>query len=132
MMKAESLLRTGKENEAATIVTQVRQRAFPGNTAKATVTGTQLRSGSTYAYGRRDNVTTNEGGADITYGRFLDELGWEFDQEGRRRQDMIRFGVFHRKSWFSHSAHNDINKTLFPIPRAELTKNSKLKQNPGY
>ena len=133
MMKAESLLRTGKENEAATIVTQVRQRAFPGNTAKATVTGAQLKSGSSYDYGRRDiNTTTREGGADITYGRFLDELGWEFDQEGRRRQDMIRFGVFHRKSWFSHSAHNDINKTLFPIPRAELTKNAKLKQNPGY
>jgi starch-binding outer membrane protein, SusD/RagB family len=133
MMKAESLLRTGKENEAAAIVTQVRQRAFLGNTAKATVTGAQLKSGSTYSYGRRDiNLTTNEGGADIMYGRFLDELGWEFDQEGRRRQDMIRFGVFHRKSWFSHSAHNDINKTLFPIPRTELTKNPKLKQNPGY
>jgi hypothetical protein len=133
MMKAESLLRTGKSDEAATIVTQVRQRAFPSDPAKATVTGAQLLMGSIYDYGRRDiNLTTNEGGSDILYGRFLDELGWEFDQEARRRQDMIRFGVFHKKSWFSHDAHNDINKILFPLPRPELAKNSKLKQNPGY
>ena len=73
-----------------------------------------------------------EGGADIKYGRFLDELGWEFNQEGRRRQDLIRFGVWTTKSWLSHSATNDINKNLYPIPRAELDKNGKLKQNPGY
>lgn len=133
MMKAESLLRTGKANEAAAIVTQVRTRAFPSNPAKATVTGAQLQGGSTYNYGRRDiNATTTEGGADIVYGRFLDELGWEFDQEGRRRQDMIRFGAFTRKSWLSHDATNDANKTLFPLPRPELAKNPNLKQNPGY
>lgn len=133
MMKAESLLRTGRENEAAEIVTEVRQRAFPNNPEKATVTGAQLRGGSTYDYGRRDiNATTNEGGADIQYGRFLDELGWEFDQEGRRRQDMIRFGVFTTKSWLSHDATGDNNKILFPLPRPELAKNTKLQQNPGY
>jgi hypothetical protein len=133
MMKAEGLLRTGKANEAAAIITQVRQRAFPSNPALATVTGAQLQMGSTYDYGRRDiNKTTHEGGADIQYGRFLDELAWEFDQEGRRRQDMIRFGAFTTKSWFSHDADNDINKALFPLPRPEIAKNSKLKQNPGY
>jgi starch-binding outer membrane protein, SusD/RagB family len=133
MMKAESLLRTGKADEAAVIVTSVRQRAFTATPAKATVTGAQLQSGSVYDYGRRDvNVTTTEGGADIQYGRFLDELGWEFDQEGRRRQDMIRFGAFTKKSWFSHGATNDNNKILFPIPRTEIAKNAKLKQNPGY
>lgn len=60
----------------------------------------------------------------------MDELGWEFNQEGRRRQDLIRFGVWTTKSWLSHSATNDINKNLYPIPRAELDKNGKLKQNP--
>lgn len=133
MMKAESLLRTGLADQAAAIVTQVRQRAFSANPSKATVTGQQLQSGSTYSYGRRDVAqNTNEGGADIQYGRFLDELGWEFDQEGRRRQDMIRFGAFTKKSWLSHTATNNINKTIFPLPRIELTKNSNLKQNPGY
>lgn len=132
-IKAESLLRLGRADEAATLVTQVRKRAFPSNPDKAVVTGAQLRGGSTYAYGRRDTAqSTQEGGDDITYGRFLDELGWEFDQEGRRRQDLIRFGVFAKKSWLSHSATNDLRKNLFPIPVVEMNKNSNLQQNPGY
>ncbi len=135
MMKAECLLRTGLSDDAATIVTQVRQRNFASNPSKATVTGAQLLMGSSYAYGLKDAVNnqfTNEGGADIQYGRFLDELGWEFDQEGHRRTDMIRFGAFTKKSWLSHSATNNNNRILFPIPRTEIEKNNNLVQNQGY
>ena len=33
--------------------------------------------GSVYDYGRRDSYKAeHDGGADIKYGRFLDELGW--------------------------------------------------------
>lgn len=132
MMKAECLLRTGKADEAATIVTEVRARNFKANPAKATVTGAQLLGGSAYDYGLRNHLTTtHEGGADIQYGRFLDELGWEFNQEARRRQDLIRFGVFTTKSWLSHSPNGDYRK-LYPIPRVELNKNGNLKQNDGY
>jgi hypothetical protein len=132
MMKAESLLRTGKADEAATIVTAIRARSFPTNAAKATVTGAQLLAGSVYDYGRRDyKVQTHEGGTDIQYGRFLDELGWEFNQEARRRQDMIRFGIFTKKSWFSHQPNGDYRK-LMPIPANVLATNPNLKQNPGY
>ena len=135
MMKAECLMRTGSADEAAAIVTQVRQRAFTNAPEKATVTGAELIAGSVYDYGIRDNrdtpANTFEGGADIQYGRFLDELAWEFNQEGRRRQDMIRFGVFTTKSWFSHTPNGDY-RTLFPIPRREMDANSNLKQNPGY
>jgi hypothetical protein len=131
-MKAESLLRTGRQDEAATLVTEVRARNFKASPEKAKVTGAQLLQGSAYDYGRRDNnANTHEGGADIQYGRFLDELAWEFTQEGRRRQDMIRFNVFTKKSWFSHDPSADYRK-LFPIPNSELLTNSKLKQNPGY
>jgi len=135
MMKAECLLRTGQPDAAAAIVTQVRQRNFPSDPSKATVTGAQLQQGSTYAYGLKDavnNLFTNEGGADIQYGRFLDELGWEFEQEGHRRTDMIRFGAFTKKSWLSHTATNNPNLILFPIPRTEIQKNNNLVQNPGY
>jgi hypothetical protein len=135
MMKAECLLRTGLPDAAATIVTQVRQRNFTSDPAKAIVTGAQLLQGSSYAYGLQDDVNnlhTTEGGADIQYGRFLDELGWEFEQEGHRRTDMIRFGAFTKKSWLSHSATNNINRTLFPIPRTEIEKNNNLVQNQGY
>jgi len=135
MMKAECLLRTGQADAAAAIVTQVRQRNFASDPAKAVVTGVQLQQGSSYAYGLKDAVNnqfTNEGGADIQYGRFLDELGWEFEQEGHRRTDMIRFGVFTKKSWLSHAATNNPNRILFPIPRTEIEKNNNLVQNPGY
>ncbi|GGH32248.1 hypothetical protein GCM10007423_21650 [Dyadobacter endophyticus] len=132
MMKAESLLRSGKADEAATLVTTVRQRNFKANPTKATVTGADLMKGSAYDYGLRNTTTsTREGGADIKYGRFLDELGWEFAQEGRRRQDLIRFGVFTTKSWLSHKP-NGAYRSLLPIPRPELNKNSNLKQNDGY
>lgn len=147
MMKAECLLRTGHADEAATIVTQIRQRAFNDDPAKAVVTGAQLMQGSSYDYGLREtafstHVTdpsdTHEGGSDIVYGRFLDELGWEFTQEGHRRQDLIRFKttngepVFTAKSWLSHKADHDPDKILYPIPQSELDKNPNLKQNPGY
>ncbi len=131
MMKAESLMRLGQSG-AGDLVTQVRQRAFKQAPGKATVTDAALLLGSAYDYGRRDSYsTTQEGGADIQYGRFLDELGWEFMQEGHRRQDMIRFGVFTTKSWFSHDK-SDVNKNLYPIPNAAMLTNSNLKQNPGY
>ena len=133
MMKAEALLRKGNATQAAQIVTAVRNRAFIDNQGGAVVTASQLQQGSSYDYGLRSNTaTTKEGGEDIQFGRFLDELGWEFDQEGHRRTDMIRFGAFSKKSWFSHKATNDENKNLFPIPRAALNTNSNLAQNPGY
>lgn len=147
MMKAECLLRTGHADEAAAIVTKVRGRAFKSDPAKAIVTGAELRQGSSYDYGLRETAfsthvthpqVTHEGGADIVYGRFLDELGWEFNQEGRRRQDMIRFEttagepVFIAKSWLSHKALHDRDKLLYPIPQSEIDKNPNLKQNAGY
>ena len=133
MMKAECLLRTNHEDDAATIVTEVRQRSFKSNPVKATVTGAQLLLGSSYNYGFIVNgvVTEATGGADIQYGRFLDELGWEFAAEGRRRTDLIRFGIFHTKTWMNHRP-TSIAKALFPIPQAEMNKNPNLTQNPSY
>lgn len=133
MMKAECLLRTGKADEAAALVTQVRQRDFASNPAKAVVAGTDLTQGSSYQYGYWDNgaITQLQGGADIQYGRFLDELGWEFAAEAHRRQDIIRFGVFTTKMWFQHKSSSQ-NKTIFPIPSAEINKNPNLQQNLGY
>jgi starch-binding outer membrane protein, SusD/RagB family len=133
MMKAECLLRTGQADQAAAIVSEVRARSFTNNPELAAVTGSQLLEGSSYPYGLRNHfTTTNEGGADILYGGFLDELGWEFCAEGHRRQDMIRFGVFSTKSWLSHSVTHDLTRNIYPIPLAEMNKNPNLVQNPGY
>jgi hypothetical protein len=141
-MKAEALLRTGHEDEAATIVTDVRQRAFANtDPAKATVTGDQLLEGSSYNYGWSDTdgivkdhaggTATFNGGADIQYGRFLDELGWEFAIEGHRRTNLIRFGVFTTKTWFNHTPNGDY-RSLFAIPQDARATNPNLEQNPGY
>lgn len=128
MMKAEALMRS-EQPGAGELVTEVRKRAFE-DINDAIVTDQQLEEGSCYDYGRRDeNLETHEGGEDIKYGRFLDELGWEFCQEGRRRQDMIRFGVFTTKSWFSHDKSNP-NRNLYPIPNKIMLTNSNLTQNP--
>jgi len=149
MMQAEALLRTGQADAAAALVTRVRQRAFAAtNPAKATVTGVDLMQGSTYLYGWYDTdgvvktgpggtpVTATTGGAfggaDIQYGRFLDELGWEFAVEGHRRQDLIRFGVFSTKAWFNHAADADTHWRIYPIPQSAIDANPNLKQNPGY
>ncbi len=133
MIKAECLLRLGQSDAAATIVTEVRQRAFPENPSNAVVTGSELMAGSKYNYGKYENgvLLTTEGGADIQYGRFFDELGWEFAAEFHRRQDMIRFGVFTSKSWLSHSPNGE-HRTIFDIPQSVLNANPNLQHNPGY
>ena len=103
MMKAEALLRTGQADAAAALVSQVRKRDFTGTAAaKANVTGADLTKGSVYNYGWSDTdgivktaaggTPVMNGGADIQFGRFLDELGWEFAIEGRTvaRPDSVR------------------------------------------
>ena len=138
MMKAECLLRTGDAEGAAELVTEVRSRAFTTNPEKAVVTGAQLMERtSTYDYGfketRDDVYTFIDQDIEFDYARFLDELGWEFNQEGRRRQDMIRFGIYHLVDYLSHDhTTSGEYRTILPIPDAELNKNSNLTQNPGY
>ena len=149
MMAAEAKLRTGDAGGAAALVTQVRQRAFRDNPAKAMVTGAELMGGSRYNYGwyHRDGVVratsdpnsaeVTGGGADVPMGRFLDELGWEFAVEAHRRQQLIRFGVFTTKSLFNHEADvvrlgSADHLLLFPIPQGAIDENENLTQNPGY
>ena len=77
MMKAECLLRTGRRMTLLQSLPGSYQ-SFTAAPEKAKVTGEQLLAGSVYDYGIRDNrdtpENTFEGGADIEYGRFLDEL----------------------------------------------------------
>ncbi len=133
MMKAECLLRTGNSDDAAALVTEVRTRSFD-NPDDATVTGAELEGNTTVQYGTlAEDGTIDEPGdqTPVLYGRFLDELGWEFAAEFRRRTDMIRFGVYQTKSWYNHTPQGN-HTTLFPIGLEELNTNPNLVQNPGY
>ncbi|MUP37233.1 RagB/SusD family nutrient uptake outer membrane protein [Labilibaculum euxinus] len=153
MIKAECLLRLGSYNGegeqiAANIVSMIRGRAFKANPDKAVRTVADLKGPSVYQYGHQENtaqegevdnlIVTNEGGADIEFGGFLDDLAWEFVGEHHRRQDLIRFkltsgsSVYIGKSCFCRDAHFDAAKEIFPIPKDFLESNSKLVQNPGY
>ena len=157
MMKAECLLRLGgyngeTEQDAADLVTQVRQRNFNStDPSKAVRTVAELKGPSVYAYGHSENtaqqdqpdnwVTTTEGGSDIELGGLLDDLAWEFVAEHHRRQDLIRFrmtngqNVYNGKSWFCKDAvadPTDKHSDIFPIPQSALDGNIKLVQNPGY
>lgn len=102
LMKAECLVRTGKADEAAPLITQVRTRA--GLTALP---------------------------ADPTLMDVYDERGFELSWEAHRRQDMIRFGTFTlARPPFVPSVGDHFK--LFPIPTNALNTNPNLQQNPGF
>ena len=69
----------------------------------------------------------------------LDEWCREFYFEGRRRSDLIRFGLFtsgaYLWDWKGGSyAGNGVSSiyNLYPIPANELNANDNMHQNPGY
>ncbi len=133
MMKAECLMREGQSDEAAEIVTQVRQRAFRDNPGKAVVTGAQLTANSSYNYGYVENYQVVDPGdtSPVGFGGFYDELGYEFACEWMRRRDMIRFGTYTQKSWLSHKPQGEKTK-VFPIPQIIIDANPNLEQTSGY
>lgn len=69
-----------------------------------------------------------------TLENILDERLLELVWEGWRRQDMVRFGLYH-KSYDQRAQLADEKNgytTVFPIPQKSIDLNPKLKQNVGY
>jgi hypothetical protein len=62
----------------------------------------------------------------------LDEWGREFVVEGRRRIDMIRWGVFNTGTWWDKQPDADDHTKIYPIGQRILNLSPHLKQNPGY
>lgn len=111
--KAEALMRKNggtATQEAVDLINECKKRAF------------STADWATEAY------TT----ATLTLDELLEERGREFIFEGWRRQDLIRFNKFVTTNWWDHTASNDANKELFPIPFRQIAANSNLDQNPGY
>lgn len=61
----------------------------------------------------------------------LDERGWEFWWEGKRREDLIRHGEFIKRAQ-ERGAPAQSHMVRHPIPQFALDANPKLEQNPGY
>lgn len=131
LMKAECLLRTGKTGAGA-LATEVRKRNFK-NQEDAIVSDELLKKDSSFQWGLVENYKITDKGdqTPVEYGQLFDEWLREFAYECYSRRTMIRFGIFTKKSWLSHTPNGDF-RAIYPIPEPALTANPKLKQNPGY
>ncbi len=104
LMKAEALVRMGKDNATATqLVNAIRSRGFGDDSHN-------------YASVTLDNIALE---------RKL-EMAWEICS----RQDCIRFGTFLNARYLKKQS--EPYRKLFCIPLAAWQTNSKLVQNPGY
>ncbi len=111
--KAEALMRKNggtASSEAVQLVNDCRERAFSST------------DWPSFKY------TTST----LTLDELYNERAKEFIFEGKRRTDQIRFGKFVTTNWWDHTASNDKNREIFPIPYSQLTSNTNLVQNPGY
>ena len=109
-MLAECKYRKGDKAGAATLLNAVRQRNYP--------------AGSPSLY--------DPSGIELNDQEMLDEWGREFLVEGRRRTDLIRWGVFNSGIWWDKQPDADNHTEIFPIGQAVLNLSPQLKQNPGY
>jgi len=82
-----------------------------------------------------DQVRTRAGlnalAANPTLTDIYNERGFELNEEGHRRQDMIRFGTFLLPKEYSPNTQ-PATQELFPIPSSVIATNPLIKQNPGY
>ncbi|MFD1139472.1 RagB/SusD family nutrient uptake outer membrane protein [Larkinella insperata] len=107
---AECKYRAGDKAAAAVLLNTVRARNYP--------------AGSPSLY--------KPDGSQLTDQEMLDEWGREFLVEGRRRTDLIRWGVFNTGTWWDKQPDADDHTAIFPIGQNVLNVSPQLKQNPGY
>ena len=105
-MLAECKMRSGDKEEAARLINRVRSRAFEGGKDPDAVTAVNLDKW-----------------------RMLDEWGIEFLAEGRRRTDLVRWGVFTTESWWDHEP-SDASRNRFPVPTLAISGNNNLAKDP--
>ena len=107
LIKAEALNELGQTAAAVTLINTLRARVFNPPKPIAAATQAALRP------------------------LILQERLFELTAEGKRRQDMIRFGNYTQPFGLKPNAA-PAYKILMPIPQAQLQTNPLLVQNPGY
>jgi len=69
----------------------------------------------------------------VTLPVILRERLFEFAGEGKRRQDLVRFGAYTQPwEWKTNPEGQDPKRVLMPIPQGQIDANPLLQQNPGY
>jgi starch-binding outer membrane protein, SusD/RagB family len=107
---AECKYRAGDKAAAAVLLNAVRKRNYP--------------AGSSSLY--------KTDGSQLTDQEMLDEWGREFVVEGRRRTDIIRWGVFNTGTWWDKQPDGDDHTKIYPIGQRIINLTPQLKQNDGY
>lgn len=104
-------------------------------------TGGSTATAIEYVNKLRDRAYGNTSGrvASIDLNMILDERARELYWEGYRRTDLVRYGRFTEagylwpwKGGVKNGRGVDAHFAIFPLPSADITVNSNLKQNPGY
>ncbi|HJS43556.1 MAG TPA: RagB/SusD family nutrient uptake outer membrane protein [Gemmatimonadales bacterium] len=104
LIKAEALNEQAPGSAAAlALVNQLRARAFNPDVDRATIDRAAI----------------------------LQERLFEFIGEGKRRQDLIRFGQYTAPSQYKPTASPDF-RVLMPIPQGQIDANPQMTQNSGY
>lgn len=110
LTRAEASYRLGDEDAALKDIQKLQERAHRKNIAKS---------------------------VDLSY--ILDEWCREFYLEGRRRSDLVRFGLYTSSQYLwsfkggqPNGAGVDSHYNIYPIPANEISGNPNLTQNPGY
>jgi hypothetical protein len=107
LIRAEAENELGQTGAAIADINIVRERAFePDKPLSAGLSQDQVRAA------------------------VLNERLFEFNAEGKRRRDLIRFGKFTDARAFKTATEG--YRILFPIPQTQLQTNPLLEQNPGY
>jgi hypothetical protein len=110
LFRAEALNElNGPNQESVDLINQVRQRAGVPELALGDFSNKEQL---------RDHI--------------LDERGWEFYNEGKRRHHMIRMGKFVESAIERGYTHVQAYREVYPIPQFAMDANKKLVQNDGY
>jgi hypothetical protein len=110
-MLAECKYHSGDKATAATLINEVRARYFVNADPNPVTAG------------------------NLDKYRLADEWLIEFLGEGRRRTDLVRWGMFTTEAWWDHPADGAGKEYLnrLPIPESAINAGQgKIKQNPGY
>lgn len=109
LSRAEALARmNGLNQESVNLINDVRERADLGDMTLA------------------DFASKEE-----LLDHILDERGWEFYYEGKRREDLIRYGKFIEMAQ-ARGVNAKPYQVRFPIPQPAIDSNPALEQNDGY